>query len=139
MAKEVKVKENEKEIVLKEIVLKENELLLPTGEHTEDGEAILVKKTIKPTKLLYMANKDYFGYQYVEQVGASDIFNFGDGYDIVVRFLTSVFNDKEYAELIFNDLDTVMLEDIIKVSKKVSHIKEDSLKNVMEMRKEESQ
>lgn len=116
-----------------EIHLKQNELLLPTGEHTEDGEPILAKKIIEPTKIRYMVNKDFFGYQVIERVGTFEIFGYGEeGIDIVKRFLSSIFNNEEYVNLIIGDLDVEILENIIKIVKFVNHIKEeDQLKNVM--------
>lgn len=136
MAKgENKVKEIEKP----DIRLRENELLLPTGDHNEDGQIILAKKVIEPVKLKYVTgSKEFLGYQVIEQIGVIEIFAYGDGYDLIKSFLISVFNDKTYVESIIDDLDVEMISEIIRISKKVNRIKEedDSLKNVMATLKE---
>ncbi len=114
-------------------LFKEYELLLPTGEHEKNGEAILAKKEILPTKLKYMVgNKDYMIYQLLEQIGVFELLSCSDGHDLIKTFLISVFNNKEYVESIIDDLDVDMIVDIVQVSKKRNKIKEeDELKKVL--------
>ena len=114
-------------------LFKEYELLLPTGEHEKNGEAILAKKEILPTKLKYMVgNKDYMIYQLLEQIGVFELLSYSDGHDLIKTFLISVFNNKEYVESIIDDLDVDMIVDIVQVSKKRNKIKEeDELKKVL--------
>jgi uncharacterized protein YunC (DUF1805 family) len=109
---------------MKERVLKENEIEMPDGKIFE----------IKPIKLKYMINKDFLGYTYIEEIGIVEVFRYSDGYQIVKRFLTSIFNDEVYVESIIDNIDTDLLEQIIKIAKRVMKIKEqdDILKNALE-------
>jgi hypothetical protein len=110
-----------------ELKLKDNEVLMPNGELT----------IIKPVKIRYMTgNKDFLGYQAIEQIGIVEIFDFGDGYDVVKRFLVSVFDDEEYVNSIIDDIDVGTLENILKTSKVVNKIKDEDSKNVLEILKE---
>lgn len=135
MAKgEVKVIENEKA----GIQLKENELMLPTGEHTENNEPILTKKTIKPVKLKYMIedeNKSFLYYSSIEETlsryGIESLTSI-EAIEVVKSFLISVFDDKKYVESIIKDIDVDVILDIVRVAKKVNKIKDDEIKNVME-------
>jgi hypothetical protein len=101
--------------------LKENEVLMPDGKIIE----------IKPVKLKYMIDKSFLGYQVIDQVGLVEIFGFGDGYDIIKRFLSATLNDEEYVNSIIDEIDIETLENILKISKSVNKVKEDELKNAL--------
>jgi hypothetical protein len=108
----------------KEKILRENEIKMPDGKVFE----------IKPVKLKYMINKDFLGYAYIEEIGIVEVFRYSDGYQLVKRFLVSIFDDEKYVESIIDNIDTDLVEKIIKIAKNVMKIKEQEniLKNALE-------
>lgn len=122
-----------------EVILKPNEMFLPTGEYDEDNNAILKPKRIPSTKLQYMiGSKEFYGYRIIEQFSIIDIMAASDGEELIRNYLMAVFNDKDFTSIIFEDLDQEMLLEIVRISKIVNDIQkeEENPKNV-ETEKEE--
>jgi hypothetical protein len=110
----------------KEVKLKPDELLLPTGAHDELGNAIMGVRKILPTKVRYMqGNQEFLGYQIMSKIGVAETFCYPDGYEVIENFLVSVFDDVLYVASIIDDLDIKMVNDILNVARIVNGIKED--------------
>lgn len=99
-----------------ELKLKENEVLLPTGE----------VKTIYSTKLKYMKDGSYNGYQLIQKIGVVPLLTkFSDGESVLLGFLGAVFNQMPEEITWLDDADTNLITEIITKSLKVNDIKEE--------------
>ena len=93
----------EKEQVTQEDIIKkftEAPLPIPTEEVKEEITDTVVlsnkrKLKLAPTKLRYFKTGDYGMYKLIEQIGVADILGYSDGFDIICKFLSAVF-DKPY-------------------------------------------
>lgn len=93
----------EKEQVTHEDIIKkftEAPLPIPTEEVKEEITDTVVlsnkrKLKLAPTKLRYFKTGDYGMYKLIEQIGVADILGYSDGFDIICKFLSAVF-DKPY-------------------------------------------
>ncbi|MDK2801727.1 MAG: hypothetical protein PWQ70_3346 [Clostridiales bacterium] len=113
----------------KEITLKDNEVLI-------NGK----KREILGTKIKYLKNGYFNAYKIINDIGIVELFNYSDGEELIKNFLISVFDDENYVNSVFEDLDVETIENIIEVVKKVNKIKEEDFLTKMmreEVKKEE--
>jgi hypothetical protein len=93
----------EKQQATQEDIIKkfsEAPISLPTEEPKEEMTDTIVisnkrKLKLAPTKLRYFKTGDYGMYKLIEQIGVADILGYSDGFDIICKFLSAVF-DKPY-------------------------------------------
>jgi hypothetical protein len=101
---------------IKEVKLKDNEILLPTGE----------VKIIKSTKLKYMKDGSFNGYQLIRKFGVAKLFaNFTDGESVLLSFLCSVFDQKVEEITWVDEADIPLINEIVTKTLKVNEIDED--------------
>lgn len=124
MAKDAQKKIEElKEIIKSEPQLREDEVIIK-------GE----KVRIKPTKVRYLiGDRQYLNYTIIEKEGLLETLKYVNGYDILKSTLVAIFDNEEYVNSIIEDIDVELLEKIIKISKKVTRVKdeEEDLKNAL--------
>jgi len=114
--KEIK-KEEESE---KEIKVKENEILLPTG---------VVK--LKPTKLKYFKNGFYNNFMLVKTMGINEILRYDDGESVLYDYLCAALDIEKKEITYFDDLRTDTIFELIEKMNKINNIKDSDFLNQM--------
>lgn len=90
------------------------------------------KYEVVPVRMKYIKNKFYSDYMLMKEIGLIKIYKFKDGADIVLRFLTAVFNDEKVAkELTADDgeLTIVMVKEILEITMRVNELEDEDTKN----------
>jgi len=101
---------------IKEIKLKDNEILLHTGE----------VKILRSTKLKYMKNGDFNGYQLIKKFGVITLLTkFSDGESVLLNFLGAVFDQKPEEITWLDEADRELIDEIIDKSLKINEIKDE--------------
>lgn len=95
-----------------------------------ENEIKIGKETliVKPVKMKYIKNNFYSNYLILKEYGLIKVFKFSDGEEVVVNFLTAIFDDEELAKRILEDLDNKIMNEMISTTKKLNEI-EDEPKN----------
>jgi hypothetical protein len=101
---------------IKELKLKDNEILLPTGE----------VKAILSTKLRFMKDGSFNGYQLIKRIGVIPLLTkFSDGESVLLSFLGAVFDQKPEEITWFDDADTTLINEIVTKALKINEIKDE--------------
>jgi hypothetical protein len=101
---------------IKEIKLKDNEVLLPTGE----------VKIIRSTKLKYMKDGSFNGYQLIRKLGLINLITkFSDGEDVLIKYICSVLDQKPEEIIWIDEADRELIDEIIDKSLKINEIKDE--------------
>lgn len=80
---------------------------------------------IKLVKMKYIKNGFYRNYTLLKEHGLIKIFKYSDGEEVLLNFLTSIYDSEEIAIEVSEDLTIKILNEILAITKKLNEIEDE--------------